>query len=97
MVANVAAGSQRFLWNVFQQADSVCTACLCFAQSQVLLQGTIGFYDFHIDSSSPSDLLKCPGFRNLSPGLLLLVLYSAASQQPQLKVPGKRSGEVALY
>lgn len=62
-------------------------ACLCFAQSQVLLQGTICFYDFDIDSSSSSDLLKCPVFRNLSSGLLLLVLHSAASQQPQLKEP----------
>lgn len=52
----------------------------------MLLQDTIGFYDFQIDSSSPSDLLKCPVFRTLSSGLLFLVLHSAAGQQPQLNL-----------
>lgn len=64
--------------------------CLSLAESQLLLQGTIGFYDFHIHSSSPPDLLQCPVFGNLSSGLFLLILRSAGtnSQQPQFNTPG---------
>ena len=55
-------------------------ACLSLAESQLLLQSTIGFYDFHIHSSSPPDLLQCPVFGNFSSGLLLLMLRSAGEQ-----------------
>ena len=79
-----AAECQCFLRDVLQQRLSrqcMFRFYLCLVESQLLLQGTIGFYYFDVDSSSPPDLLQSSVFGNPSSGLLLLMLRSVCRRR----------------